>query len=189
MLTSSKPIPLGILERTLITSQTRTANLRRWLRRPDCPEVIKQVKRLFDKSFVPANSIEQLSGITEMRSAQRAYAHYDGVKFSPKSTHAGNSTIIYRPSSLSKPVAGQIELIENVKTSNGLRLRLHVRRNLPMPKTSYDPFRRYPHLQATTYSCQTSPTTDRIDMEDVVSHAARFDFSCGRCVYVNLSRD
>ncbi|KAE9395576.1 hypothetical protein BT96DRAFT_776692, partial [Gymnopus androsaceus JB14] len=41
----------GPLESTIMKSQLRIANIRRWLRRIDCPEALKQLKILFDKCF------------------------------------------------------------------------------------------------------------------------------------------
>ncbi|KAF7296235.1 hypothetical protein HMN09_01092500 [Mycena chlorophos] len=48
----------GELESTLTKSFFRAAALRRWLRRPDCPPVIQEVKSLFDKVFPSYNAPE-----------------------------------------------------------------------------------------------------------------------------------
>ncbi|KAF7318521.1 hypothetical protein HMN09_00362000 [Mycena chlorophos] len=45
----------GELETTLTRSFFRGAALRRWLRRPDCPRVIQELKALFDKTFPSYN--------------------------------------------------------------------------------------------------------------------------------------
>lgn len=172
----------------MIKTLVRTANIRRWLHRPDCPEAIKQLKVLFDKSFVPANTTPQTEEFVEMKGTYRAYARFDGVNFSGVDTHAGNANIFYRPSPNQTPVAGQIQRIENKPTPNRTILLLHVRPYKKLPKHLYDPFLRYPHFSATTYSSTLHLTEDVITLEDIISHAARFDYSLGRSVLVNLSR-
>lgn len=176
------------MESTMIKSLARTANLRRWLCRSDCPEAIRQVKRLFDKSFVPANAVSETKEFMEMRGSHRAYAKYDGVNFSGFKTHKGNASIIYRPTATEATVAGQIQWIENVQTSEGTSLRLHVLPHNRLSKSVHDPFLRFPHFDATTYSSTLSETEDIIDLDDIVAHAARYDYSHGRSVFVNLSR-
>ncbi|KAE9383777.1 hypothetical protein BT96DRAFT_960987 [Gymnopus androsaceus JB14] len=162
----------GPMELTIVKTLVRTANLRRWLHRPDCPEAVRQIKVLFDKCFVPR------------KGAFRAYAKHNGVNFSPHTTHKGNANIIYRPTCSGTLLAGQIQRIENV----GNTVRLHVRRHSPLSTSLYDPFLRYPHLQAKTYSSNLSDTEDIIDLDDIVAHAARYDYSHGRSVMLNLSR-
>ena len=124
-----------------------------------------------------------------VKASQRAHVHYDGVNFSHQSTHAGDSTIIYHPTPKSKPVGSQIEFIEESVGPNGPLLCLHVCRNLPLPWTIYDPFSCYPHFHATTCLSEMSSALDIISSEDVVPHAAWFDYSCQRSVYLILSRD
>ena len=177
----------GVMESTIIKTLARTANIRRWLRRPECPGAVKQLKILFDKCFIPANASPPQEN-RKIKGATQAYARHKGVNFSGVNTHSGNSHIIYR-TERNPPVAGQIQYIENVTTSHGVEIRLHVRSFLPLPKTLFDPFRRYPHFQATTYSSKLSVRDDIIHLDDVVAHAARFDFSHDRSVLVNLSRD
>lgn len=98
--------------------------------------------------------------------------------------HKGNANIIYRTMSSGAPLAGQIQQIENV----GITVRLHVRRHLPLSTSLYDPFLRYPHLQAKTYSSTLSHAEDIIDLDDIIAHAAHYDYSHNRSVMLNLSR-
>lgn len=35
----------------MLSSFTRAAKLKRWLARPDCPQVLKECNNLFDKAF------------------------------------------------------------------------------------------------------------------------------------------
>ncbi|THU77171.1 hypothetical protein K435DRAFT_702973 [Dendrothele bispora CBS 962.96] len=177
------------MESTILKTLARTANIRRWLRRPECPEAVRQLKVLFDKSFVPANATSETREFVERKGARRAYAKYDGVTFSGVATHAGNASIIYRPTVNGASVAGQIQRMEDVKTTNGFIVRLHVRPYQRLSKSLYDPFRRYPHFQATTYSSLLEDTVHQIGLDDIVAHAARFDYSHGRSVFVNLSRE
>ncbi|THU81186.1 hypothetical protein K435DRAFT_622741, partial [Dendrothele bispora CBS 962.96] len=178
----------GSVEGTIMKSQLRVANIRRWLRRPDCPEAIKQLKILFDKCFVLANSSPTTNERVEVKGTHRSYVRFDGVIFSPWATHEGNSNIFYRPSPAAEPVAGRIERINNIWTPNGVTIRLLVRQNLPLPKRVYDPFHRFPDFPGKTYSSQTKNSLDDIGLDDIVTHAARFDFSHDRSVFCNLSR-
>ncbi|KAG7093911.1 hypothetical protein E1B28_007547 [Marasmius oreades] len=179
----------GMAESTMMKTIARTANIRRWLRRPDCPTAIKQLKVLFDKSFVPANATIESEPLREIKGSRRAYAKHDGHNFSGFKTHEGNASIIYRPASTDSPRAGQIQWIENIKTSDGDAALLHVRPYQPLRKAVYDPFVRYPHLDVKTYSSTLSDTEHIIQLDDVVAHAARFDYSQGRSVFLNLARD
>ena len=97
----------------------------------------------------------------------------------------GNSSVIYRTYPSTTQVAGNIEAIEDIED----HVRFHVRRNLELPRDLIDPFCRYPHFSATTYSSHQSAVLDVVDLEDIVSHAAKFDFSEERTVFLNLSRD
>jgi hypothetical protein len=163
----------------------RTGNIRRWLRRPECPEAVKQLKALFDKCFVPANGIPPQEN-REMKGQYRAYAKHSGVNFSGVHTHSGNSHIIYRPTGSRTPIAGQIQVIENSVDDKDIRI--HVSPFLPLPKSLSDPFLSYRHFHATTYSSSLRAERDVIGLDDIVAHAAWFDYSFGRSVFVNLSR-
>ncbi|KAE9387574.1 hypothetical protein BT96DRAFT_993174 [Gymnopus androsaceus JB14] len=174
----------GAMESAIMKSVARTANLRHWLRRPACPEAVRQLKVLFDKCFVPANAPSQTNEFVAMKGVRRAYAKHDGVNFSGSSTHAGNASIIYRPIPDHAPIAGQIQWIE----SKGDTVRLHVRPYQQLSKALYDPFLKYPHFSATTYSSVLGEKEDVINLDDIISHAARYDYSYGRSVLVNLSR-
>lgn len=179
----------GVMESTIIKTVARMSNIRRWLRRPECPEAVQQLKVLFDKSFVPANATDEDDTLRPMKGPHRAYVKLDGVNFSPSATHAGNATIIYRATTGGQPIGGQIQQIQNKTTQHGLTIQVHVRPYEPLPSSSFDPFRRYPHLLATTYSSSLRREEDVISLDDIIAHAARFDYSLNRTVLVNLSRD
>ncbi|KAJ3888754.1 hypothetical protein F5879DRAFT_792806 [Lentinula edodes] len=176
----------GSMESTIIKSWARTANLRRWLRRPDCPQAITQLQVIFNKCFVPVNAPGVTEEFSKAKGSHRAYAKFDGVNFSGVETHIGNATIFYRSTRSAVPVVGQIQSIENASTSQALRL--HVRPYQPLSEASYDPFVQYPYLQATTYSSHLDEVQEIIHLDDVVAHAARYDYSHNRSVFINLSR-
>jgi hypothetical protein len=180
----------GVMESTIVKTFTRTANLRRWLHRPDCPEAIRQLKVFFDNCFVPANAPRTTEEFVERTGVHRANVHHNGVIFSRAATHSGNSTIIYRPTPNDKPVAGQIQRIENIRTPEGKNhaVQLHVRSYQPLTNSLHDPFLRYIHFHARTYSSTLKEVEDIIELDDIVAHAARFDYSHGRSVFVSLSR-
>ncbi|RDB18859.1 hypothetical protein Hypma_014527 [Hypsizygus marmoreus] len=179
----------GPLEHTLLRSHMRAAGLRRWLKRPDCPEVIRRFKGLFDKAFSQSVSADNdTAAETTILTSPREVAHYmyNGVNFSRSSTHLGNSLVLYYPSSLCMtPVAGSIEKI--IISSSGVHL--SIKRQAQLPPEFYDPFRRYPSFPAKVYSSKmVDGPPDKVSFDSVVSHVARFTFSSNRAVILNLSR-
>jgi hypothetical protein len=174
------------MEATIIKSVTRTANIRRWLGRPDCPEAVCQLKVMFDKCFKPANGMVKQEN-RPTKGSTRAHAKLDSTNFSRSKTHPGNATIIYRPSPDERPIAGVIQEIHN--ETNSSLIRLHVQPFESLPKHLYDPFLRYPHLSAKTYSSTLREEADVISLDAIVSHAARYDYTHNRSVLVNLCRD
>jgi len=181
---------LGEMEATIVKTMARTANIRHWLRRPDCPNAIRVLKDLFDKCFVPVSRPDTLNEFVECKGTHRAYVAYDGGNLSPFKTHPGNSTIIYRPSPSKPPVAGQIQSIENLHNHDGQNtgVRLHVQRHNPLSKGLYDPFLQFSHFNAKTYSTTLRAAEDIIGLDNIVAHAARYDYSHGWSVMVSLSR-
>ncbi|KAE9386654.1 hypothetical protein BT96DRAFT_838878 [Gymnopus androsaceus JB14] len=123
-----------------------------------------------------------------MKGIRCAYAWFNSVNFSGVETHAGNANIFYRPSPNQAPVAGQIQWIKKKPMPNGTILHLHVWPYKQLLKHLYDPFLQYPHFSATMYSLTLSTTADVITLDDIIAHAACFDYSLGRSVLVNLSR-
>ncbi|KAJ7259357.1 hypothetical protein C8J57DRAFT_1010009, partial [Mycena rebaudengoi] len=174
---------VGELEATITKSFTRGTNLRRWLNRPDCPEVIKEFKHLFDLTYTPRRNLNEESAPLP-GDGERAHYTYQGVNFSRTSTHLGNSLILYYPSPQGDAIAGSIQKI----ITRGDDTFFIVRRQAPLPASSFDPFLRYPHFPATSYCSRMEEATDTISPSHVVSHCARFDFSNDRSVILNLSR-
>ena len=176
------------MEATIIKTVTWTANIRRWLCRPDCPEAVRQLKVIFDKCFKPVNGIVKEENQPQ-KGSRRAYAKWDGANFSPSKTHPGNATIMYRASPTEKPIGGVIQEIRNVNRTSGFTIEVHVRPFERLSDSLYDPFSRYPHLSAKSYSSMLREEVDVISLDDIVAHAARFDYTHNRTVLVNLCRD
>lgn len=175
---------LGDLEATIMNSHTRGANLRQWLRRPECSEIVQQFKCLFDKAFSSKNpsdrNIEQ-----NARHSERAHYNHNGVVFSRASTHLGNSLILYYPPLSTTAIVGSIQKIE----ASGEEAFFWVKRQAPLSSNKYDPFCRYTSFPAKVYSSlMDNGPEDRIRPQAVVSHIARFEFSSERAVILNLSR-
>ncbi|KAJ7602580.1 hypothetical protein FB45DRAFT_758086 [Roridomyces roridus] len=173
----------GELEGILTRSFLRGASLRRWLRRSDCPEVIKQFKAMFDRAFSPRTDSDSPP---LAKDGERAHYTFNGANFSRASTHLGNSLILYYPShSAITPIPGSIE---NIVCEGGTTT-FSVRPHEVLPPGKMDPFLRYhPYLPATTYSSEMQPTTHKISPSMVLSHCARFEFSDDRAVILNLAR-
>nr|GAT44655.1 predicted protein [Mycena chlorophos] len=175
----------GELEGILTTSYFRGAALRRWLRRPDCPEIVQQFKALFDRAFTPRSQVIGTSPPL-VQDGDRAHFTYRGVNFSRASAHLGNSLVLYSPAAdAATPIAGSIVRI----VSQGAATTFSIRRQALLPAGSLDPFARYhPYFPAVTYSSEMQDTYDDVDPSQVLAHCARFEFSEGRAVVVNLSR-
>lgn len=174
----------GELEGILTRSFLRGAALRRWLRRPDCPEIIKQFKGIFDRAFAPRSETVGTSPPLA-KDGNRAHYMYNGVNYSRASAHLGNSLVYYYHPSSSTPIPGSIEQIHSKKNSTSLVIRPQT----PLPKGKSDPFARYfPYFPAQTYSSKMQRTTHIVDPSAILSHYARYEFSDERAVVLNLSR-
>jgi hypothetical protein len=147
----------GELEATITTSFTRGVNLRHWLNRPNCPEIIREFKHLFDLAYTPRRNLDEESAPLA-KDGERAHYTYRGVNFSHASTHLGNSLILYYPSPQAEPIAGSIQKI----ITQGDDTLFIVQRQAPLPAGSFDPFLRYPLFRAKSYSSQMEDATDTI---------------------------
>jgi len=184
-------LSLGVLEATILKSYMRASNIRRWLRRPDCPAVIREFKRLFELSFVTSNrraanfDTDDEANFAKL-TTEPAHFKYDGTNYSRASTHLGNSIVLFYPPNLeSEAVAGSIQKIEVAEDG----VHFWIQRQKPLAQSKHDPFSRFPSYLAKTYSSSMSgQNPERIPIADVLGHAARFEFSDGRAVIVDLSR-
>jgi hypothetical protein len=181
----------GVMEATIMKAFMRGANLRRWMKRADCPEVIHQFKHLFDKAFSPPayDGIGSVSDETSPTTVNRndvAYYSRDGLVFSRASTHLGNSLVLYYPNASStESIAGSIQRIEREHNC----VKFHIQRQATLPPAKLDPFRKYPSFPATVYSSRMADgPCDVVPLSSVITHVAHFDFPNERSVVVSLSR-
>ncbi|KAJ7900462.1 hypothetical protein B0H13DRAFT_2336567 [Mycena leptocephala] len=128
-----------------------------WLSHPNCPDVIKQFKCLFDLAYTPRRNLNEVSAPLAV-DGERAHYTYRGVNFSRASTDLGNSLILYYPSLEADPIAGTIEKI----VTQGDVTEFTVRHQAPLPTGSFDPFLHYAYFPAKSYASQMEDTIDMI---------------------------
>ncbi|KAK0437486.1 hypothetical protein EV421DRAFT_1715009 [Armillaria borealis] len=109
----------GDLEKTILQSFLRGANLHRHLNRPNCPQLIQQFKILFDKALPPKNQQETMFAADppSVRQLLHAYYTYHRVTFSCQSTHLRGSLIAYYLTT--KPQDLMVGSIQEIKTKSG----------------------------------------------------------------------
>ena len=184
---------VGELEASLIDSFLRAAKLRRWLNRPDCPEALRQVKRLFDKAYGSLNSgttTSDADGSTDRHASTHqsipidlssllppdvvrrlvlvAHCKHESRTLSRASTHVGNSLVLYYPRL--QPVTaeyGSIQYIYQVDQRSMLAVRRH------LPTSANDPFKHYADFPATVRSAELGPL-ELVDRTSVVCHFLRW---------------
>lgn len=166
-------------------SYVRAANLRAWLNRKNCPQVIKEFKILFDNAFSRTKDMN-LGAPAQTRGQEHAHFTYRDVTYSRASIHLGNSLVSYLPpSSGGTPVVGSIQKI----TTSGDTVVFSIKRQARLPASQPDPFMRYPLLGAKTYSSKMSDgPEDVVSPIAVLNHVARYNFTSDRCVILNLSK-
>lgn len=206
----------GELEATMLHSFIRTAKLRCWLSRADCPPAIQECKVLFDRMYAPKSATsldeelaedplddsvqvpssalpvvvpEDLYALIKRRKAVlRARLKFNGIIYSRASTHVGNSQVLFYPQGdrLSSPVPGSIQHIYATPTGE-LVFALH--RQLPFDRhDTIDPFAVYPDFPAKLYSSSFSSHLENVKVSWVVSHFARWEISSDRVVILSLCR-
>ncbi|KAJ7738839.1 hypothetical protein DFH07DRAFT_965938 [Mycena maculata] len=98
----------GETEATMLTSFMRGANLRRWLNRPDCPQVILEFKRLFDLAFTRRNFRDEGDVPEPGANCEPARYRYKGLIYSRASTDLGGSLVMYYPPDSTSATAGKL---------------------------------------------------------------------------------
>jgi hypothetical protein len=200
-------LAIGQLEGTILQAFIKAANLRRWLSRPDCPAVIKECKRLFDKAYnqkgddygpneylfeadniatkvsVP-NDLQPL--LAEKKVGLRARFKHDGIVYARSSTHVGNSLVHFYPDGCksSTAVPGSIKYIFDGCDGISFAVQRHFDAD---PGTS-DPFALYPDFPAKLYSTTLSDKLEIVKVEWIKSHFARWRMSSEHVVVVSLSK-
>jgi hypothetical protein len=197
------------MESTLLSSFLKGANLRRWLTRPDCPSVFKEIKCIFDKIYKPKRSDDpegdqaNTDKPTSTRSIPedlrhmlktvknavflRAWINHHGTTYSSAVTHLGNSLIHFYPNgNRNSPfVPGCIKYIYSL---DGTNYTFAVQRQLPVDSDFHDPFACYPHFPAKTYSTLLSPSLEYVEADWIFCHFAQWIFSPEHVVILSLSR-
>ena len=199
----------GQLEASLIDSFLRAAKLRRWLNRPDCPEVLRQVKHLFDKAYgswnfnlttsdadcphkhhtptpspsIPSDLLPLLPQDNLRRLTLAARCKYEAHSLTRSSTHVGNSLILYHPRGQPSTAVeyGSIKYICQLDQNVVLAVQRH------LPTSGNDPFKHYPDFPATVRSAQLG-ALELVDRTNVVCHFLRWKMPMGDMVVLPLHK-
>ena len=202
----------GQMESTLLESFLRAGKLKRWLAKPDCPAVIKECKQLFDKVYAPkvpdsdhSNNlpVDVADEIPAMRSrtipddlrgllvhanevTMSARVRHKGIVYSSSKTHLGNSLVYFYPrgNRASSLIPGCIKYVYHERDMTYLA----IQRQLPASNTVHDPFALYPHFPAKVYAARLSEPLERVELDWIFSHYARWNFSSEYAVVLSLNR-
>jgi hypothetical protein len=197
------------MESTLLHSFLRAGNLKRWLAKPDCPAVIKECKILFDKIYAPKvpeentgegdmvtdhvnteaktipEDLRPLLGPSQRQAIMPARLRHNSIIYATSKTHTGNSLVYFYPGgNRSTLVPGSIKYIYQDQG----RFLLAVQRQLPASDDALDPYAIYPDFPAKLYSSQLSVELERVQVDWIYSHYARWNFSASQSVVLSLSR-
>ena len=186
----------------------RASKLKRWLWRDDCPQAIKECKKLFDKCY-PRKASEdtkpeaefsvKISPARDIPSDLRpligkrqvglqARLRHQGIVYTRASTHLGNSLVLFYPrgDTSSPPVPGSIKYI----FSHNSVVALAVQRQTPLLPSEgvEDPFSRYPHFPARLYKNTMEEKLEEARPEWIMCHYARYSVSSLHAVVLNVSK-
>jgi hypothetical protein len=168
----------------------RGANLRRWLKRPDCPKVLREFNRLFN--LYHSSRLDDLDAHLEpeskprktgLKDGEQAYFDFAGMHFSRAETHVGNSLVSYLDEGKTR-----FGSIEKIKVTPQGSVSFAIRHQEPLPSGKNDPFSAFPHFPAHTYSSKMAETLVNVAPSKVLGHYARFNFSGDRAVVLDLRR-
>ncbi|KAJ7665156.1 hypothetical protein DFH06DRAFT_985719 [Mycena polygramma] len=187
--TSNKRVG-GEHEATILTTWMRGANLRRWLKSPNCPKVLQEFNRLFNLyhdiklADLDARPTETEPTKTGLKTGEQAYYDFADMHFSRAKTHVGNSLVSYLD------VAGKTWFgsIEKIKVTPEGSVSFAIRTQDQLPAGKNDPFKDFPHFPAYTYSSKMAETLVDVEPSRVLGHYARFNFSDDRTVVLDLRR-
>ncbi|KAJ7430328.1 hypothetical protein B0H11DRAFT_2263676 [Mycena galericulata] len=106
------------------------------------------------------------------------------MHFSKAETHVGNSLVSYLDA------AGKIWFgsIEKIKVTPQGSVSFAIRHQERLPDGKKDPFKEFAHFPARTYSSKMAETLVDVSPSQVLGHYARFKFSGGRAVVLDLRR-
>ncbi|KAJ6590759.1 hypothetical protein B0H10DRAFT_2233565 [Mycena sp. CBHHK59/15] len=180
----------GEHEATVLTTWMRGANLRRWLKRPNCPKVLQEFYRLFSlyhgsrlENPDARPGIETKPRKKGLQDGEQAYYDFAGLHFSKAGTHMGNSLVSYLDEG--KTWFGSIEKIK-VTPQGSVCFAIRHQEHLPPGKN--DPFKDFPHFPARTYSSKMAETLVDVAPSKVLGHYAHFNFSDSCAVVLDLRR-
>ncbi len=168
----------------------RAANLRRWLKRPNCPKVLQEFRRLFnlhhgtrlaDPEARP--EIETKPRKTGLQNGEQAYYDFAGMHFSRAETHVGNSLVSYLDEGKTR-----FGSIEKIKVTPEGSVWFAIRHQEALPSGKNDPFQDFPDFPARTYSSEMAETLVDVAPSKVLGHYAPFNFSDDRAVVLDLRR-
>jgi hypothetical protein len=193
---------------TLMRTFVRAGNLKRWLASSECPDILRHCKAIFDKAFSqnlqdegPAHDDEDMKPnsnkhrtpddlryLTRSSTVTLHAHHHKGVVFSRSSTHMGNSLIRFYPngSRTSSAVPGSIIYIYE---TDGTPITYAVRRQLPAPAFTPDPYESYTGFPAKLYSSALADNLEIVQPEWVEAHYARWRLDSFKVVVYALSRE
>lgn len=178
------------------------SSVRRWLARPDQPEIIKTCSKIFDSFYKRSDSF--LARLEEGRDAdfngdddddddgdfdtkkskELARVRYGGIIYSRESTHVGSSQILFFPDG-GRDTAAVPALIQKIFVS-GTGINLEVRR-LKRRHARVDPFAKYVHFPAQLYS-KDLQEKQKITIDKVKCHFASYPWSDKDTAVLSLSR-
>jgi hypothetical protein len=184
---------IGQLEATIHQAYIKAGKLRQWLHKPACPSIIKECKNLLEKATAPkVQDDEEWGAETSYEGRLRSTPTdlfpllgldktrlifslpVDGVRYSPSSTHVGNSLICFYSNGdvASTPVPGCIKYIYR----KGGSVFFAVQRQLPrrLEENGLDPFAQYPDFPARLYRAQLSEALEEVNLDWVMCHYARW---------------
>jgi hypothetical protein len=195
---------------TLSHAFIRGGKLKRLLASSRCPEILRQCKGIFDRAFgvnyqddssSDTNDVRSIPSVKTSRTTRsrrtpddlntlvqcdhvllHARFRYNGYTFT-----SGKSLINFYPNgpeSSSTAIAGSISYIFDSPEGPVV---FAVRRQLPIPASTLDPFQHYPNFPAKLYSHQLSDTLEMVRPEWVMGHVARWQMTPSEVVVVSLS--
>lgn len=107
-----------------------------------------------------------------------------GVCFSRRSTHVGNSLVMFYPSGSSTLTPGSIK---HIFEDNG-QILFAIQRQLPADSNVVDPFQPYPYFPARLYSKELNTDLEILNPGAIGSHFVRWCFSKNHVVVLTLMK-
>ncbi len=178
----------------------KKSKIKQWLSHPECPAFIKQCKNIFDKALGTAEEekIPAVSAfiatprdlkylIPDTKIALLARHAIGELMFSRRSTHVGNSLVLYYPEGR-KDLPAVPGSIEYIIARKNLPTIFAVRQQLPAPPGTIDPFKPYAHFHASVFSATLSTDLTLVKWDWIKSHYGRWKMNDALAVILPLIR-